>query len=125
MSWLGNFFNGASQLGNFAKSAVSQLGNLRDSVSHGFKTAGDIAGQVGTALNDNSGKLDAVGLGGVARYAGNALNNGGQLSNAIGNFVGSNSINDAVNNGTDVITRGYNFGKALTGATPAKSPLTS
>ena len=124
MSWLGSFFSGAQQLGDFAKNAASQLGNFKDAVASGVKDASGVVSQVGNALNQNADKLDGVGLGGYARYAGNALNSGGQLGNAIGNFLGSNNINDAVSHGADVLNKGYNFGTALTGSKPS-SPLTS
>ena len=73
MSFLGSIWHGAQALGAMANNVGATLGSVQGAVKSGIHTASSLVGQVGRTVNDNSGALDSVGLGGVAGHAHNGL----------------------------------------------------
>jgi len=101
--------SGVQTLGSMAKNVGGVLGSVQNTVKNAIHQGSDVVGNIGQTIQDNAGKLDEVGLGGVARYVGSGMTSGSQLGHAVANLAGSQSLNDAINNGVDVYKKGLQF----------------
>ena len=123
MSFLGSIWHGAQALGAMANNVGATLGTVQGAVKSGIHTASSMVGQVGRTVNDNSGALDSVGLGGVARYVGGGLSSGANLGHAVANLVGSQNLGQAMRNGVDVYKKGLSFAGELANTGKIYSPI--
>jgi len=123
MSWLGSVWKGVQSLGSAAKNVGSVLGSVQSTVKNAIHQGSDVVGSIGQTIQDHAGKLDEVGLGGVARYAGAGLTSGSQLGHAVANLAGSQSLGDAINNGVDVYKKGLQFAGDVSNTGQLYSPI--
>ena len=123
MGFLGSMWQAAQNLGSMANNIGATLGSVQGAVKNGINTVSNVAQDVGKTLSDNSGALDPMGLGGVARYVGSGMQSGGQLGNAVANLVGSQSLGDAMQNAGDVYKKGLSFAGDLTNTGKIYSPI--
>ena len=123
MGFLGSMWQAAQNLGSMANNVGATLGSVQGAVKHGINVVSNVAQDVGKTLSDNSGALDPMGLGGVARYAGAGLQSGGQLGNAVANLVGSQSLGDAMQNAGDVYKKGLSFAGDVSNTGRLYSPI--